>query len=996
MSAYRIGLFSGHGRHDLRLASVVVATLLLGVGMPDLVSAAERASAATVGLAARTPWTTSRLTGSPEPPSPYRVRQAFANLKFDQPVEMAFVPGTNRLVVLELMGKVLSFENRPDVSETHLAIDVTKLDKAFYRLYGIAFDPKFAENRYCYISYVLQPKLPDGSRVSRFKVTSLEPLVIDPASEEVIITWRSGGHNGACVRFGPDGCLYLSTGDGGESFPPDGLNSGQDLSELLASIVRIDVRDSTPAQPYRIPSDNPFVDLAGARGEVWAYGVRNPWKMCFHPVDGSLWVGDVGWELWEMVYRIERGGNYGWSVVEGRQPVLGQRKRGPTPVLPPTIEHSHIEARSITGGYVYRGQRLPELRGAYIYGDYVTGKIWGAWHDGRQVTEVKELVDTSLAIGSFGEDRSGEIYIVDYEGTLHELIPNPARGANQAFPKRLSETGLFASAAEFQLAPGVIPYGINAEPWSDGAKTDRAIAVPLDARLGVHEKENVQIGHVKGAWKFPSDSVLAKTISFNVGDGERPEWKRIETQILHMDGDTWKAYAYLWNDDQTDAELAPADGMDLLLQVSAENGGKRKQAWHVASRAECILCHTTRAGSIHGFKSEQLNRDFDYGRTSANQLATLDHIGLFEQTPNFGAPPAVDPYDESANLAARARSYLHVNCGHCHRRGGGGTAFIDLRGELTLEKTNVISKPTQGSFGIPDAHVVTPGEPNRSTLLYRMSKLGRGRMPYFGSSEVDPRGVELIRTWIASLPAASNVPPSNDQLLAAKLAAGSVDPSHQQATIEKCLSSTEGALALAGAVAGMPANQTRDAIVARASQHADPQVRDLFERFLPDDKRTQRIAAAINPAEILSRAGDAARGRKLLLETAGVQCKNCHRLEQSGTELGPNLSESVKKLSRGQLLESILQPSKSIDPKYMAYVVETSDGRVVNGLLAERNDTEIVLKDAANKPVRIPAAEVELLAPQPISLMPELLLKDMSAQQIADMLAYLESLNSDR
>jgi putative heme-binding domain-containing protein len=168
----------------------------------------------------------------------------------------------------------------------------------------------------------------------------------------------------------------------------------------------------------------------------------------------------------------------------------------------------------------------------------------------------------------------------------------------------------------------------------------------------------------------------------------------------------------------------------------------------------------------------------------------------------------------------------------------------------------------------------------------------------------------------------------------------------------------------------------------------------LFERFLPDVKRTQRIAAAINPADILSRTGDAARGRALLLETAGVQCKNCHRLEQSGAELGPNLSESVKKLSRAQLLESILQPSKSIDPKYMAYVVETSDGRVVNGLLAEKTDTEVVLKDATNKPVRIPVADVELLAPQSVSLMPELLLKDMTAQQVADMLAYLESLKA--
>jgi uncharacterized repeat protein (TIGR03806 family) len=965
----------------------------------DRAGADDSSSTQPSGLAQRANWTTSRLTGSPEPPSPYRLRPAFEHLKFDQPVEMVAVPGSNRLAVLEVMGKVVSFANRADAGQADLAIDVSKQHPQFYRLYGMAFDPQFAVNRYCYLAYVLQPKLAEGSRVSRFRVTSVDPLVIDPASEELVITWRSGGHNGACLRFGPDGCLYISTGDGGDSFPPDGLNSGQDVSELLASILRIDVRDSSPARSYRIPADNPFVDLPGARGEVWAYGMRNPWKMCFHPGDGSLWVGDVGWELWEMVYRVERGGNYGWSVVEGRQPVLGQRKRGPTPVLPPTIEHSHIEARSITGGYVYRGQRLPELPGAYVYGDYVTGKIWGAWHDGQQVTQVKELVDTSLAIVTFGEDQSGELYVVDYEGTLHEITANPAREANQSFPKRLSDTGLFASTGEYQFAPGVIPYGINAEPWSDGARAERAIAVPHDARLGVHEKENVQVGHVKGDWKFPSDSVLAKTISFNVGNGKRPRWKRVETQILHMDGDTWKAYAYLWNDQQSDAELAPADGLDLLLEVDGGQGGKRKQVWHVASRAECILCHTTRAGSIHAFKPAQLNRSFDYGGITANQLATLNHIGLFEQTPSFDAPPAVDPYDATADLDARARSYLHLNCGHCHRRGGGGSAFIDLRGELALAKTNVVSKPTQGAFGISDALVIAPGEPNRSTLLYRMSKSGRGRMPYFGSSEVDPHGVELIRQWIASLPPAqgessSEASSKSVQHLCDQLAAGSTGAAARQAIIDQALSSTEQALALAGLVAEMSTDSTRQEIAARASQHADPQIRDLFERFLPDDQRTPRIAVVINPREVLALRGDASRGRTLVLETAGMQCKNCHRLENAGNELGPDLSQSVKKLTKAQLLESILQPSKSIDPKYTAYVVETTDGRVLNGLMAEKTDEVVVLKDASNKQVRVAMVDVELLAPQSVSLMPELLLRDLTAQQVADMLAYLERLKA--
>ena len=162
----------------------------------------------------------------------------------------------------------------------------------------------------------------------------------------------AGGHNGAHLQFGPDGCLYISTGDGGQSFPPDGRNTGQDISDLLAAILRIDVDHPDPGKLYSIPADNPFVSTAGARGEIWAYGLRNPWKICFDPADGSLWVGDVGWEMWEMIYRIERGGNYGWSIVEGQPSrCTPSGKRGPTPILPPTVEHDHTEARSITGGY---------------------------------------------------------------------------------------------------------------------------------------------------------------------------------------------------------------------------------------------------------------------------------------------------------------------------------------------------------------------------------------------------------------------------------------------------------------------------------------------------------------------------------------------------------------------------------------------------------------------------------------------------------------------
>ena len=296
----------------------------------------------------RPAWTTSRVHGSPEPPKPYRTERVFSHLKFDQPVAMMPAPGSDRLFVAELGGKLYSFPNQPDVSQADLFFDGPAEIAGLTRLYDLTFDPEYQQNRYVYVSYVTKNQDPRGTKVSRFTVTDTDPPRVVPESELVLIEWRAGGHNGGCLRFGPDGLLYISTGDASSPSPPDGLNTGQDVSDLLASILRIDVRGASQEQPYRIPSDNPFVDLDSTRPEVWAYGLRNPWKMNFDDA-GNLWVGDVGWELWEMIYLIKRGGNYGWSITEGPQPVRPESPRGPTSILPPAAAHSHIESRSITG-----------------------------------------------------------------------------------------------------------------------------------------------------------------------------------------------------------------------------------------------------------------------------------------------------------------------------------------------------------------------------------------------------------------------------------------------------------------------------------------------------------------------------------------------------------------------------------------------------------------------------------------------------------------------
>jgi putative heme-binding domain-containing protein len=945
----------------------------------------------------RPAWTTSRITGAPEPPRPYIAERIFPSLEFNQPLELVAVPGTNRLVILQAQGKVFSFENRPsDPSVTiDLFADIRECDSKFDRLYGFAFHPKFLENGYCYISYVVAPRSPDGSRVSRFKVATSDPPRLIPDSEEILLRWYAGGHNGANLQFGPDGCLYISTGDGGDSFPPDGRNTGQDLSDLEASILRIDVDHRDSELAYRIPPDNPFVGQPGARGEIWAYGLRNPWKMAFDPADGSLWVGDVGWEMWEMIYNVQRGANYGWSIVEGPQPVHQERQTGPTPIVPPTVAHSHIESRSITGGHFSQTSRLPDLRGAYIYGDYVTGKIWSLKHNGPNVTWREELVDTPLQPASFGLDQSGDVLIVDHpSGTLYRLAPNPRAGANENFPRRLSETGLFADTANHVPAAGVIPYSVNAEPWADGTTAERFVALPGESKLGMSTKTNSQIGYIAGEWSFPDGGVLVKTVSLPFTPGRpalrRRLGQRLETQILHFDVDTWKAYNYIWNDEQTDAVLAHDVGTDANHAVRDESmpTGIRRQTWRHASRTECLLCHTTRVGTVLGFKQQNIL-----------DLVALDVIGLFAEPLKKNAVRWPNPHDESAQLEDRARAYLHINCGHCHSRGGGGSSFFDVQYHHSLAKTSLVGfRPTQGTFNIFGAEIIAPGDPYRSILYYRIGKLGPGRMPQFGSNVVDARGMALIDRWITSMKptdvaAKTMLHRHEEQRADAAILGKELATERTQVGITRLLSSPDSALILAQHVGSLSVfDDFRSRAIERGYADPDPAIRDLFERFIPEEQRVQRLGGSIKAADILRLTGDAARGKSLFFDTAGVQCKNCHKIGDQGLALGPDLLQIGKKLDKVKLLESILEPSKTIDPQFVSHLVETTGGELHTGLLVRRTDAEVVLKKADGKEVAIPATEIERSVPQQKSLMPDLLLRDLTPQQAADLLEFLAGL----
>lgn len=950
-----------------------------------------------VGIEKRVPWTTSRIKGSPEPALPYVTERVFPELTFNHCLDMVVAPGSNRLFVVEQAGKIFSFPNDPGVKSADLVVDLAKEIPGVGQVYALAFHPDFERNRYCYVCYIRGAEIPDGTHIARFRMTDSDPPTIDVKSETTILTFLSGGHNGCCLKFGNDGYLYISTGDGGPANPPDILKTGQDVGDLLSSILRVDVDRTENGLNYRIPHDNPFVGKEGARAEIWAYGLRNPWRMSFDRKTGDLWVGDVGWELWELLDRIERGGNYGWAVVEGNQSTNPEWPRGPTPILPPTIEHPHTESSSITEGLTYYGTRLKELHGHHIYSDYDTGKFWSFRYQDGQVVDHREIADTTLRVVGFGEDHSGEFYILDHTaGTIHRLIANPKPDRSSEFPRKLSDTGLFAAVEQQTPAPGVISYSINAQPWCDGAHAERFVAIPDDRTITSD----------KGKWVFPEDTVFVKTLSFHERPAGGSKSRRIETQILHFDGTDWLPYTYRWNDDQSDANLVEASGADALIEVadSMVAGGKRVQNWRFSGRAECQRCHNNWSGPALGFNLPQLNRDCDYGGKVASQLKTLTHIQVLDPKLLEGEIPRLtDPQDLSADVNDRARAYLQANCAHCHRMHAGGAVLSQMQFELPLEKTMMVGvRPTQGTFGIHAAHVVSPADPARSVLLYRISKLGNGRMPYLGSAEVDPDGVKLIHDWIHQLPAESAKDKTGNEVAAnlrmkersslSRLRADGT-AAERAAVLDELLATTSGAMLLLDAIRqpNLP-KAISDLTVEKASRHNDPAIRDLFEQYLPVDRRIKRLGASVNPKQILATPGDSASGRRLFFEAVGIACKNCHKIQAQGKDVGPDLTAIGKKLNRAQLLESMLDPSKTIDPKYVTYLAETDDGRTHTGLLVSKDQNEIILKDAQDKLIKLSVKGLEQLVPQRQSLMPELLLRDMTSQQVADLLEFLSSL----
>jgi glucose/arabinose dehydrogenase len=343
---------------------------------------------------------------------------------FDSPLGLLTAnDGTGRVFVVEQGGKIWSmkdgevgFDPFLDISSL-LAPSVFQGGYTEQGLLGVAFHPQYKENGLFFINYT---DVKGNTVIARYKVSS-DPEKADPNSASIILTINQPypDHNGGEIAFGPDGYLYIGMGDGGN--PDDPLRNGQNMDTLLAKILRIDINGT----PYKVPPDNPFINDSAAKPEIWATGLRNPWRFSFDRQTGDLYIGDVGqWDYEEVDFQPagQGGQNYGWSAYQGMHEHIKQTIPVDDSALTlPILEYAHTEGCSITGGFVYRGVALPAMNGVYLYGDYCAGRVWAAIHAADGTWQNYLWMQTSHIIASFGQDDAGELYLVDYKGGVYKL-----------------------------------------------------------------------------------------------------------------------------------------------------------------------------------------------------------------------------------------------------------------------------------------------------------------------------------------------------------------------------------------------------------------------------------------------------------------------------------------------------------------------------------------------------------------------------------------------
>ena len=579
-------------------------------------------------------------------------------------------------------------------------------------LLSIAFEPDDTRNR-LYLAYTVGPN-PGALVVGYLTLSDDGKSVLEERPTEVIrIDQPYSNHNGAHLEFGPDGYLYIGVGDGGSAGDPQ--NHGQRVDTLLGSILRIDVGDD----PYLVPEDNPLVGHEG-RDEIFAWGLRNPWRFHFDVETGLLWAGDVGQNAYEEIDIIHKGGNYGWKILEGDS-CYATPNCDDAELIPPVLTYPHSDGKSVTGGMVYRGRQQPTLYGTYLFGDFQSGRIWGidADHGGFQDAEKRLLLDSGLSIASFAVDLTGEVYVLDLFRGLYRISTDLAQDDEVlvAVPERLSQTGCTSPEAPAEPSPGMLPYVPAQQFWADGADKRRFVAIPMATKIRLL---------TSGELDFPVGTVVRKDFTLNDS--------LVETRFfLRSEDGRWRGYSYRWTD----------EGDDAIYHQGGYSEQRFGTTWFYPSEAQCLSCHTEVAGRTLGLEAAQLK--------ASGWLSRWEEWGYLEGD-DWSGETFVDTSDSATEITdeAYARQYLHTNCSMCHQPGGGGGG-LNLRSDTFEFGCDVA--PTHGSLEIEEARIVVPGAPQRSVLLERMISDAANLRMAPGGLRSDEAAVARLSQWIEGLEA---------------------------------------------------------------------------------------------------------------------------------------------------------------------------------------------------------------------------------------------------
>ena len=741
--------------------------------------------------------TTLNLPASLPASTSFTTENALQSRTFTSPMVVTSIRGeTNRLFVAERGGtiKVVSSLVEPIPTPTvYLSLnDVLGSGEALTSLgehgfLSLVFHPDFATNRTLFVYYSLT-KSESGTaryfqRLHRIVVgsaTSNAPAIESHGALLTIVD-RATNHNGGDLDFGPDGYLYLSLGDEGNS--DDSFNNARFINQrydppnvlrtgFWGQMLRLDV-DQRPgslapqahqqastsfpsavhAGTYRIPPDNPFIgftswhgqtiDPATVRTEIWATGLRNPFRWSFDVPTGRLFLGDVGQNAYEEINIIEKGGDYGWSWREGKQ-AFGNPPDPKTPPAgfapkEPIFDYGRSLGNCVTGGVVYRGSRLTELFGAYIYAD-TSGEIMALRESGG--TWTNQIIGELGSIYDFGYDpRNGDVLFCS-GSTVRRLVRSSPTGT--APPATLSALGAFSNLSTLQSQAGIVPYEVNVPFWSDHALKRRWFSIRNTTDDVTYNRD--------GNWTLPIGMVWIKHFDLETtrvnNVGVPASSRKLETRVLVKTADGTYGLSYRWRADQTDADLVAEGGMNDPIAVTVD-GNQATQTWRFPSRSECMSCHTPAGGHALSFNTRQLNRDHLYGAQTLNQIGALESAGYFSAAVDdvHTLPAYAKADDASQSLEWRARSYFAVNCSQCHQPGGPASGNWDARATVATDAANIINGLLLNNFGDATNRFLAPGDLLHSIALRRIQGIPT-RMPPIGSNEIDQGAVNLLTAWI--------------------------------------------------------------------------------------------------------------------------------------------------------------------------------------------------------------------------------------------------------